>query len=90
MPEEIVSRILRLPGYRVYASETEDATSILRNTVRPHQALAQNCPRPRDVPRPALGRVVAIPHVGGFITTTARGVGWSYCAPRRYRLVPAT
>ncbi len=35
MPEEIVSRILRLPGYRVYASETEDATSILRLWIRP-------------------------------------------------------
>ena len=34
MPEEIVSRILRLPGYRVYASETEDATSILRLWIR--------------------------------------------------------
>ena len=36
------------------------------NTVRPHQALAQNCPRPRDVQPPALGHVVAIPHVGGL------------------------
>jgi hypothetical protein len=38
MPEEIVSRILRLPGYRVYASETEDASSILRLWVRPTAA----------------------------------------------------
>jgi hypothetical protein len=34
MPEEIVSRILRLPDYRVYASETEDATRILRLWIR--------------------------------------------------------
>jgi hypothetical protein len=38
MPEEIVSRILRLPGYRVYASEAEDASSILRLWVRPTAA----------------------------------------------------
>jgi putative transposase len=36
------------------------------NTARPHQALDNNSPRPRDVPRPALGRVVAIPQVGGL------------------------
>ena len=35
MPEEILSRILRLPGYRVYAWETEGATSILRLWIRP-------------------------------------------------------
>src|SRR2546426_6657602 len=35
MPEEIVSRVLRLPGYRVYAAEPEDATSILRLWIRP-------------------------------------------------------
>ena len=34
MPEEIVARILRLPGYGVYAWEAEDATSILRLWVR--------------------------------------------------------
>ena len=32
---KIVSRVLRLPGYRLYASETEDATSILRLWIRP-------------------------------------------------------
>ena len=36
------------------------------NTVRPHQALAHNCPRPRPVQPPARGRVVAIPQVGGL------------------------
>lgn len=36
------------------------------NTVRPHQALEPNCPRPREVQPPALGRVVAIPRVGGL------------------------
>jgi putative transposase len=36
------------------------------NTARPHQALADNCPQPRDVQPPALGRVVAIPQVGGL------------------------
>src|SRR2546426_693452 len=35
MPEEIVSRVPRLPGYRVYAAEPEDATSILRLWIRP-------------------------------------------------------
>ena len=38
MPEEILSRILRLPGYRVYAWETEGATSILRLWIRPTAA----------------------------------------------------
>lgn len=36
------------------------------NTVRPHQALEQNSPRPRQVHSPALGRVVAIPQVAGL------------------------
>jgi hypothetical protein len=36
------------------------------NTARPHQSLDNNSPRPRDVQRPALGRVVAIPQVGGL------------------------
>ena len=36
------------------------------NTARPHQALEQNAPRPRTVQPPALGRVVAIPQVGGL------------------------
>ena len=36
------------------------------NTARPHQSLDHNSPRPRDVQRPALGRVVAIPQVGGL------------------------
>ena len=34
MPEEIVSRILRLPGYGVYAWETEESTGTLRLSVR--------------------------------------------------------
>jgi hypothetical protein len=34
MPEAIVARILRLPGYGVYAWEAEDAASILRLWVR--------------------------------------------------------
>jgi Integrase core domain len=36
------------------------------NTARPHQSLDNNSPRPRDVQRPALGGVVAIPQVGGL------------------------
>jgi putative transposase len=36
------------------------------NTVRPHQALEQNAPRPRAVQPPGRGRVVAIPQVGGL------------------------
>jgi putative transposase len=36
------------------------------NTTRPHQALDNHCPRPREVEPPALGRVVAIPQVGGL------------------------
>jgi putative transposase len=36
------------------------------NTVRPHQALDNNSPRPRSVQPPARGRVVAIPLVGGL------------------------
>jgi putative transposase len=36
------------------------------NAVRPHQALANTCPRPREVEPPALGRVVAIPQVDGL------------------------
>jgi transposase InsO family protein len=36
------------------------------NISRPHQAFANNSPRPRDVQPPALGRVVAIPQVGGL------------------------
>jgi putative transposase len=34
--------------------------------VRPHQALDNNSPRPREVQPPALGRVVATPQVGGL------------------------
>src|SRR5215831_16036747 len=36
------------------------------NTVRPHQALENNSPRPREVQPPARGRVVAIPQIGGL------------------------
>src|SRR5437870_7213054 len=36
------------------------------NTTRPHQALCNDSPRPRDVHRPALGNVVAIPLVAGL------------------------
>jgi len=36
------------------------------NAVRPHQALDNTCPRPREVEPPALGRVVAIPQVDGL------------------------
>jgi putative transposase len=36
------------------------------NSARPHQALEQNAPRPRTVQPPSLGRVVAIPQVGGL------------------------
>jgi len=36
------------------------------NSVRPHQALDNTCPRPREVEPPALGSVVAIPQVDGL------------------------
>jgi putative transposase len=36
------------------------------NDVRPHQALDNTCPRPREVEPPAFGRVVAIPQVDGL------------------------
>ena len=36
------------------------------NTVRPHQALHNDSPLPRDVHPPALGRIVAIPSVAGL------------------------
>jgi putative transposase len=36
------------------------------NTTRPHQALDNHCPRPREVEPPALGRVMATPQVGGL------------------------
>src|SRR6516162_9984166 len=36
------------------------------NTVRPHQALGQNSPRPREIQPLTRGGVVAIPHVGGL------------------------
>jgi putative transposase len=36
------------------------------NAVRPHQALDNNSPRPRHVQPPCLGRVIAIPQVGGL------------------------
>jgi hypothetical protein len=34
MPEEIVSRILRLPGYRIYGWETDEATNTLTLSIR--------------------------------------------------------
>ena len=34
MPEEIVTRILRLPGYGVYAWDTDEATSTLTLSIR--------------------------------------------------------
>jgi transposase InsO family protein len=36
------------------------------NTARPHQSLDNNCLQPREVHPPELGRVVAIPQVGGL------------------------
>jgi len=36
------------------------------NTARPHQALDNNSPQPRDVQPPALGRIVAVSQVGGL------------------------
>jgi putative transposase len=36
------------------------------NSVRPHQAVDNTCPRPREVEPPALGSVVAIPQVDGL------------------------
>ena len=36
------------------------------NTVRPHQSLECNSPVPREVEPPEMGKVMAIPHVGGL------------------------
>ena len=36
------------------------------NTARPHQALDNNSPQPRQVQPPSCGRIVAIPQVGGL------------------------
>jgi putative transposase len=36
------------------------------NVARPHQSLDNNSPRPREVQPPELGRLVAIPQVGGL------------------------
>ena len=35
MPEEIVARLLRLPGYGVYAWEADEGTNMLTLAVRP-------------------------------------------------------
>ena len=40
--------------------------SALVNSVRPHQSLDRNAPEPRRVEPPEIGKVVAIPHVGGL------------------------
>jgi hypothetical protein len=34
MPEEIVTRLLRLPGYGVYAWDADDATNTLTLSIR--------------------------------------------------------
>jgi len=36
------------------------------NATRPHQALHNNSPHPRDVQPPACGRILAIPQIGGL------------------------
>ena len=36
------------------------------DTVRPHQALANNSPQPREVQPPSHGRITTIPHIGGL------------------------
>jgi transposase InsO family protein len=36
------------------------------NAARPHQALLNNSPHPREVQPPACGRIIAIPQVGGL------------------------
>jgi putative transposase len=36
------------------------------NTARPHQALANDSPHPREVQSPARGRIVVVPQVGGL------------------------
>jgi hypothetical protein len=38
MPEEIVSRILRLPGYGVYGWETDEAANTLTLSIRQEDA----------------------------------------------------
>jgi Integrase core domain len=41
------------------------------NGVRPHQALDNNSPQPRDIDPPPGGRIIAFPQVGGLITVTS-------------------
>jgi len=36
------------------------------NPVRPHQALANNSPEPREVQAPSHGRITTVPHIGGL------------------------
>ena len=36
------------------------------NAVRPHQALDNNSPQPRDIDPPPDGRIIAFPQVGGL------------------------
>lgn len=36
------------------------------NTARPHQSLERNSPVPREVEPPEMGKVIAIPQVGGL------------------------
>jgi transposase InsO family protein len=36
------------------------------DTVRPHQALANNSPEPREVQPPSHGRITTIPYIGGL------------------------
>ena len=51
-------RHLERVGYHVYVGHY--------NASRPHQALDQNSPHPRDSEPPCLGQIVAIPHLGGL------------------------
>ena len=69
---------IRLKGHTTGAGYTEQAQvaqghlsrsikSIwLNNTARPHQALGNDSPHPREVQPPAHGRIVALPQVGGL------------------------
>ncbi len=42
------------------------AYGVYYNTTRPHQSLDDNSPQPRVIEPPPIGRIIAIPQVGGL------------------------
>jgi transposase len=67
MPEEIVSRILRMAGYGVYAWEAEEATSTLRLSIR------QTVPAPYYV---CGGCGISVGDVHSWTERTVRDLPW--------------